>query len=321
MQKKILVVGDPIHELKPGKETTLALIQEAQDRGHDVDFCTSKDICQVNGVVKATVQSMRLTGDFDDYFDMGEARNVRLDRGYDVILMRSNPKGYRRINTSYMLDPLADRVLILNDPRGMRELHGKFFTANFPDFIAPYAIVENEDHFLDFAAKHTDIIVKPVNGYGGAGVARLSAKDLKENGLFERLYSEYGNEPFIVQEYIPAAVKGDKRIILFDGEPVCSILRVPKDASSLANITQGAKSEKTTLTPREEALCAEIGPILRDYGIFFAGIDMLGDYLSEINVISVGTVVPANALYSIKLEEVFWDKLEAKIDTFKAEAA
>ncbi len=321
MQKKILVVGDPIHELKPGKETTLALIQEAQDRGYEVDFCTSQDICQTNGRVVAEVQPMRLTGDLDDYFDMGEKRTQRLDRGYDVILMRSNPKGYRRINTSYMMDPLADRVLILNDPRGMREMHGKFFTANFPDFIVPYAIVEHEGHFTEFVKTHKDVIVKPVNGYGGAGVARLSAKDLQENGLFERLYNEYGCEPFIVQEYIPAAVKGDKRIILFDGEPVCSILRVPKDASSLANITQGATSEKTELTPREQALCAEIGPILRDYGIFFAGLDMLGDYLSEINVISVGTVVPANALYGIKLEELFWDKLEAKIDAFKAEAA
>ena len=317
MSLKFLVIGDPINELKPGKETTLALIGEAQKRGYEVDYCTAKDLCQKNGKVLAEVQSMYLTDDYSAYFKLGEKTIKNLGKAYDSILLRSNPNGYKRMNTSYLLDPLADQVLITNDPRGIREMHGKFFISNFPDFIVPYAIVENAEHFTDFLKQHKDIIIKPLNGFGGKGIQRI--KDVPENpaALFEKLYKDMGEEPIILQEYIPEAAKGDKRIIMFDGEPVCSLLRVPKDENSLANVTQGASLEKTELTLREQALCDEIGPILRDYGLFFVGLDMLGDYLTEINLISVGTIVPANNLYGINLEEKFWDKLEEKLTRFK----
>lgn len=316
MSLNILVIGDPLVELKPGKETTLALIAEAQHRDYTLDYCTATDLCQKNTQVYGYVHSLKVKTDFDDFYDVGTSTIKNL-KHYDIILLRSNPQGYRRINTAYMLDPLADQVFISNDPRGIREAHGKFFTANFPDFIVPYTIVEHAAHFEAFLKDHADVIVKPINGFGGKGVQRLTAPIDDIEQTFENLYKAYNHEPFIVQDYIPDAVKGDKRIILFNGEPVCSLLRVPKDPDSLANITQGASLAKTTLTLREQALCEEIGPILRDYGLFFVGLDMLGDYLSEVNLISVGTIVPANQLYDIKLETTFWDKLEAQYNQFK----
>lgn len=321
MTLRLLVIADPLDELKPGKESTLALILEAQKRGYDVDYCTQEDLFHKNCNVLAEVRSMKLTGNYDDYFDMGEAKIKNLARNYDTILLRSNPGGLKRIETSYMLDPIADSVLITNDPRGIREMHGKTFLSNFPDYIVPYAIVKKESHFADFLSRHNDVIVKPLDGYGGKGVKRIKDHKGPVSELFAELEQSYKGERFIVQEFIPDAVKGDKRIIMFDGQPVCALLRVPKDADSLANVTQGATVEKAELTLREKALCEEIGPILQDYGLFFVGLDMLGDYLSEINLISVGTIVPANALYDIKLEETFLDMLEDKLKSFKQQAA
>ena len=316
MSLKILVTGDPLHELKPRKESTLALVKEAWRRGHHVDYCTPADLGLTNGKILGNVQEMRLTDDYDDYFRMGGPTVKNLEK-YDIILMRSNPKGYKRMNTFYMLDTLADKVFITNDPRGMREMHGKFFITHFSDFIVPYMIAENKVFFENFLQKHKDIIVKPLNGFGGQGVSRIREVPDDIDALYNKLNTEFEGEPFIMQEYIPAATKGDKRIIMFDGEPVCSLLRVPKDENSLANVTQGATLAATEMTLREKALCEELGPILRDYGLFFVGVDMLGDYLTELNVISVGTIIPANNLYGIQLEKTFWGMLEKRYQTWK----
>lgn len=313
----ILFIGDPVPELKPGKETTLALILEAQNRGYAVDYCTAKDLCLTNGRVIGLVRPIKLKDNLDDHIHLGDENAKNLER-YDMIVLRSNPDGYKRMNTAYILDTLADKVFITNDPRGIRELHGKYFISNFPDFIVPYAIVENAGHFEHFLKHHKDVIVKPVNGFGGSGVKRLKEMPKDIAACFDDLYCKYGESPFIVQEYIKDAVKGDKRIIMFGGEPVSCLLRVPQDEDSLANVTQGARVEKCELTLREKALCAELGPIMNDYGLFFVGVDMLGDYLTELNVISVGTVVPANNLYGIKLEETFWDMLIERYNDFKS---
>ncbi|MGM0422135.1 MAG: YheC/YheD family protein [Pseudomonadota bacterium] len=318
MALNILVIGDPVPELKPGKETTLALINEAQTRGYHIDYCTAAELCLQNGKVLGRVREMRLTGDFESYFDLGSPEIKNLAH-YDMILLRSNPDGYKRMNTFYILDALADKVFISNDPRGIREMHGKFFISNFPDFIVPYSICEHPAHFEAFLNRHSDVIVKPVNGFGGKGIVRIKEKPADIEARFNDLYAAYDHEPFILQQYIPDAAKGDKRIIMFDGKPVCSLLRVPKDADSLANVTQGATVEASSLTPREEMLCEELGAVLQDYGMFFVGVDMLGDYLTELNVISVGTVVPANQLYGIKLEETYWDMLENRYNTWTAD--
>ena len=320
MTLKILVIGDPIDELKPEKETTLALIAEATARNHRVDYCTATELCQKTTGVFGNVRQMKLTGNVDDYFDLGDEYIQDLST-YSLIIMRSNPNGYKRMNTSYLLDPLADKVLIVNDPRGMREMHGKFFITNFPEYITPFSIVEHHTHFKDFLNEHDDVIIKPVNGFGGDGIFRLNEKPADPKAKFDEIYQSFGQEPFIMQRYLPEAEKGDKRIIMFDGEPVCSLLRVPKDTNSLANISQGANIEKCDLTEHEKKLCAKIAPILQDYGLFFVGIDMLGDYITEINLISVGTVVPANNLYGIQLEKLFWNKLEEKYRDFKNNVA
>ena len=314
---KILFICDPAQELKPGKETTLALIYEAQNRGFQVDFTTAPQLCLTDGEVIAAVQPITLIDYLDDYIHLGDMRIKNL-LNYDLIVLRSNPNGYKRINTAYLLDTIADKVLISNDPRGIRELHGKYFISNFPDFIVPYAFVEHPLHLENFFKKYDDVVIKPVDGFGGHGVVRQKEKPKDIQRFFDEVYDSYDQSPFIVQPFIKEAVKGDKRIIMFDGEPVCCLLRVPQDADSLANITQGATIQKCELTLREQALCEELGPVLRDYGIFFAGVDMLGDFMTEVNVISVGTLVPANQLYSIKLENLFWDKLLEKHEDFHA---
>lgn len=315
----ILIIGDPVPELKPGKETTLALIFEGQRRGFNIDYCTAKDLCLSNSSVIGLVQSIKLNDDLNKHIELGEQTAKNLER-YDMVILRSNPNGYKRMDTFYILDAIADKVFITNDPRGIRELHGKYFIQNFPDFIVPFAVVQNASHFEHFLNHHNDVVVKPINGFGGDGVRRITDKPKDIQATFQDIYESYDESPFIVQEYIKDAVKGDKRIIMFGGKPVCALLRVPQDSNSLANVTQGASLKKTELTLREKALCAELGPILDSYGLFFTGIDMLGDYLTEINVISVGTVVPANNLYGIKLEETFWDMLLERYEHFKSAA-
>ena len=208
MTLKILFIGDPVAELKPGRETTLALIFEAQRRDMNVDYCTAKDLCLTNGKVIGRVQSITLNDNLNDHIHTAAARMQNL-AAYDIIVLRSNPAGYARIDTSYVLDILADKVLIVNDPRGIREMHGKYFISQLPDFIVPYAFVEHPEHLKVFMDEHKDVIIKPVNGFGGYGIRRVKEKPADINTLFDEIYTEYGNSPFIVQPFIADAVKGD----------------------------------------------------------------------------------------------------------------
>jgi len=302
----------PLENMDPKKETTLLLGAEACLRYPKIYYYTARDLFLENGKACAFARSAKIdSGESNDLHFTGPVEKLDLGR-CDVILMRQNPPvDQEYLLTTYILDYLPPTTHVFNNPKAVRALNGKFFANEFPEYTVPYAMGNRYAVLENFMKDHEDIILKPLVGYGGSGISRIKpGRDPRE--IYNRFRQ---NNPgmFIVQKYIPEAVKGDKRIILFDGDPVAALLRVPPDEDTPANITLGAKIEKTELTAREEALCAALKPRLQELGLFFVGIDMLGDWLAEINIISPGTVRPANNLYNMALEKTFWDKIEQKL--------
>ncbi len=311
MVLKIAIQGDPIRDMHPEKETTFILGLEAELRGHNVKFYRANDLFLEDGKVMANVYDINHQVDPAPKYIKGGSKLTDLST-FDVILTRQAPPvNQRYLATTYILERIQDKVLFVNRPSSVRNCNAKITTTDYPEFIVPYIISNSLPPLKTFFEKHGDIILKPLNDFGGSGIFRLN-KEEEIDSIYSQFRSDY-NSHFMAQKYIPKAVEGDKRIIMFDGEPVCSILRVPKDPSKPANISSGATVEAVGITENEKKLCAELSPMLKKEGLFFTGIDLLGGYLTEVNVVSVGTVKAANDIYKINLAEIFWDKVEAKL--------
>ncbi len=311
MQLRIAIHSCPIKNMNPKKETTLLLGAEACLRYEYIYLYTTADLFLENGKAYAWARKVVIdSGEENNINFISDKEKLLLD-DLDIIFLRPNPPvNQDYLTATYILDHVCSSVMILNSQKSIRNFNGKIFANDFKNYIVPYAIGNNINSLLDFYSIHKDVILKPMNGFGGHGIYRIS-----ENCSPEDIFQQFRQEnkgTFIVQKYIPDAVKGDKRIILFDGEPVAALLRVPAAPDKPANITVGATIAKTEITKKEQELCKEMKPILQDRDLFFVGIDMLGNYLIEINLISPGTVKPANQLYNIELEKIFWDKVEAK---------
>ena len=311
MQLKIALHCCPIENMNPRKETTLLLGAEASVRYKDVYIYTTKDLFLENGKAYAWARKVKIDkGDENNINFLSDNIKLSLDE-LDIILLRPNPPvNQDYLTATYILDHVDASVLIINSQQAIRNFNGKIFANDFPNYITPYAMGNNINTLIEFYEEHHDIILKPMNGFGGHGIHRIT-ENCNPTDIFNK-FRQDNKGTFIVQKYIPEAVKGDKRIILFDGEPVAALLRVPESLDKPANITLGASVEETDITEREHALCQEMKPILQERNLFFVGIDMLGDYLVEINLISPGTIRPANELYGIELEKIFWDKVERK---------
>lgn len=312
MSLKIALHCNAMEEMKHHQYTTPLLGIEAQDRGHALYHYTPEDLFLEDGVVKAHARHLTLSHDPACYYTYGDDIELNLAKDIDIVLLRHDPpfdEDY--MVTTYLLEKISNDVLVTNNPTAIRNIHGKIFTSEFDDFIVPYAIGNSFSVLEKFYNEHNDIILKPLGGYGGYGIIRIKPNAQRLDHTYD-MYKKACSGFFMAQKFIPDADKGDKRITLMDGDPVAAILRVPSEPGALANITAGASVQKTEITDRERALCDKLGPILKDRGLFLVGIDFLGDYLTEINVISPGTLRDTNKLYGIKLEEIFWEKLEAK---------
>lgn len=312
MTLTIALQACPLQNMDPKKETTLLLGAEACKRYDKVYYYTIKDLFLEDGKAYAWARSVHIDeGDENTLHFTGELEKLDLSV-CDVILIRQNPPvNQDYLLTTYILDHLPPTTHLFNNPRSIRNLNGKIFPNEFPEFIVPYAMGSDIKVLMSFLEEHEDVILKPLGGYGGTGIFRI-----QKGSDAEAIYTKYRAENpglFVVQKFIPEAIQGDKRIILFDGDPVSALLRVPPAPDVPANISMGAAIEATEITPHEQKLCAQLGPRLKELGLFFVGIDMLGDYLAEINIISPGTVRPANNLYNSTLEVTFWDKVEQKI--------
>ncbi len=322
MTYKIAIQADSLDILNPKKDSSLLICREIQARGHELFFYTPEDLFLENGTVYAHTGKVTLSENTDEtpYYKQEQLTAIPLST-FDAVLLRKDPPfDIPYILSTYILERAKEQTLILNDPTSIRNMHGKFFALDYPEYVVPYCLCSQFDAFKNFYDTHQDIIIKPLNAHGGKGIVRIKPNATDLQAQFDDYMAEY-NEPFLAQKFIPAATKGDKRIIMFDGEIEAAILRVPADEDSLANISAGGSAQATDITDHERRFCALIKDSLKENNLFFVGVDFLGDYVTEVNVISPGTVLPTNQVYDIHLENAFIDRMEVKIQAHQKQKA
>jgi glutathione synthase len=307
----VAIQMDPIETIDIGGDSTFAMALEAQARGHRLWHYLPRALSLRDGRLTAKARPLTVQAVRGNHFSFAEWETVDLG-AVDVILMRQDPPfdmGY--ITATHLLEHVADRVLVVNDPREVRNAPEKLLVTHYPELMPPTLITSDRDEIRAFRREHGDIIVKPLYGNGGAGVFRIRPDDENLVALLE-VYERMYREPIMIQRYLPEIRQGDKRIILVEGEPVGAVSRVPSEGEARANLHVGGRAQKTMLTEREREICARIGPDLRATGQIFVGIDVIGDYLTEINVTSPTGIHEINRLDGVKIEAVLWDAIETR---------
>lgn len=286
--KRLLVVMDPIEAIKPAKDSTLAMLLAAQRRGWEVLYAEQKDLSLRDGVAMGRLAPLKVRDATSGWFDRGEAQIGRLG-DCNVILMRKDPPfDTEYIYSTYILERARDQgARVVNDPRGLRDVNEKVYTAWFPQCCAPTLITRDMADMGAFLREHGKVVCKPLHGMGGRSIFVVEQGDKNRNVVFETL-TDYGARYAIVQRYLPEIVTtGDGRILLVDGEPVpFSLQRIPDSNDNRGNLAAGARAESRALTERDRWLCAQIAPRMRAAGMLFVGLDVIGEFVTEINVTS-----------------------------------
>ncbi|MEE2998589.1 MAG: glutathione synthase [Pseudomonadota bacterium] len=312
MALKVAIQMDPIDSIDISTDSTFVLALEAQLRGYELYHYLPKDLALTDGRVFATASTLKVRPKIGDHFTLGTKNIIDLAE-VDVILMRQDPPfDLSYITATHLLEHLHPKTLVVNDPTQVRNAPEKIFITHFPDLMPPTLITSNKKQIRNFRTEYQDIIIKPLFGNGGAGVFHVKQDDENFNSLLEMFGNVY-REPIIVQRYEPAVRNGDKRIILIDGEPAGALNRIPAQGESRSNLHVGGTAEKCTLTKREKEICKSIGPTLKERGLVFVGIDVIGDYLTEINVTSPTCLQEINRFNEVKLESKIWDKIIEKL--------
>ncbi len=311
MPLKIAVQMDHVRSVGIAGDTTFALCLEAQRRGHSLFHYTPDRLSLHDGRVFARLEAMTVRDEAGNHFTLGEPERADLAE-MDVVLLRQDPPfDMNYITTTHILERIHPKTLVVNDPAWVRNSPEKVFVTEFADLTPPTLITKDPAEVAAFRREHGDIIVKPLYGNGGAGIFHLREDDRNLSSLLE-MFGQMFREPFIVQRYLKEVRAGDKRILLIDGEPVGAINRVPAEHDSRSNMHVGGRAEKTELTPRERDICAAIGPALRERGFLLVGIDVIGDFLTEINVTSPTGVREVKRFGGADIASLFWDKVEEK---------
>ena len=302
---------DPIGAVNIDADSTFRIALEAQERGHSLFYYTPDRLSYQEGRVMARgwpIEVRRVKG---DHVTFGPEREVDLST-FDIVWLRQDPPfdmGY--ITTTHLLEMIHPKTLVVNDPAWVRNSPEKLLVLSFPDLTPPTAIARDLPTLRAFRERHGDIILKPLYGNGGAGVFKLSMNDGNLASLFE-LFTGFSREPLIVQKYLPEVTKGDKRVILVDGECVGAINRVPAAGETRSNMHVGGRPEPVALTDRDREICARIGPMLREKGLVFVGIDVIGDWLTEINVTSPTGIQELERFDGTNAAGLIWDALERR---------
>ena len=292
-------------------DSTFVLALEAQRRGHALFHYGPSDLSFKDGRVLARAQEMRVERKAGAHFTLGAAQTLDL-AGRDVVMMRQDPPfDMAYITATHLLEHIHPQTLVVNDPIEVRNAPEKLFVTKFEGLMPPTLITSDMRQILEFRAEHKDIIVKPLFGNGGAGVFHLKPDDENLSSLME-MFTKASREPVIVQRYLPEVREGDKRIILVDGEAAGAINRVPASGEARSNMHAGGKPVPSKLTRRDEEICEMIGPSLRERGLVFVGIDVIGDYLTEINVTSPTGLQQIARFDNVHLETRIWDRIEAR---------
>jgi len=311
MTLKVAVQMDPIDRINVRGDSTFAMLLEAKKRGHRLSYYTPDRLALLDGKVFATVAGLDVRDIAGDHFTLSESRRVALDE-FDVVLLRQDPPfDLAYITSTHLLERIHPKTLVVNDPASVRNAPEKMLVTEFPQLMPPTLITRDLAEIKAFRAAHSDIVMKPLYGHGGGGVFRITRDDLNFGSLYDMFATTF-REQWVIQKFLPAVKEGDKRILLVDGEFAGAVNRVPAADDLRSNMVRGGSPKETELTPREREICKTIGPMLRERGMIFVGIDVIGDLLTEINVTSPTGIRAVKNLGGPDAAALIWDKIEAK---------
>jgi glutathione synthase len=302
---------DPIDRINVRGDSTFAMLLEAKKRGHRLSYYTPDRLALLDGKVFATVAGLDVRDIAGDHFTLSESRRVALDE-FDVVLLRQDPPfDLAYITSTHLLERIHPKTLVVNDPASVRNAPEKMLVTEFPQLMPATLITRDLAEIKAFRAAHSDIVMKPLYGHGGGGVFRITRDDLNFGSLYDMFATTF-REQWVIQKFLPAVKEGDKRILLVDGEFAGAVNRVPAADDLRSNMVRGGSPKETELTPREREICKTIGPMLRERGMIFVGIDVIGDLLTEINVTSPTGIRAVKNLGGPDAAALIWDKIEAK---------
>lgn len=309
------VIMDPIASITPYKDSTLAMMLEAQQRGWDLYYLTPNQLYLAQGKVRTQAQKVRVMDDNQNWYQLADMEDVSITK-FDIVLVRQDPPvDSNYLYCTYLLD-MAEKegVLVSNKPSSVRDCNEKLFATQFPQCTTPTLVTSSSELLRGFVAEHQDTIMKPLDGMGGSNIFRVAHGDPNLSVIAEVL-TEHGTTPIMIQRYIPEIVDGDKRILMINGEPVdYALARIPQQGETRGNIAAGGRGEGRELTERDRWICAQVGPALKQKGLHFVGLDVIGDYLTEINVTSPTCIRELDAIYDINIAADLLDFLENQLD-------
>ena len=311
MSLAVAIQMDPVNTININGDSTFVLALEAQRRGHGLYHYLPQDLSLIDGRLTAKMRPAIFQRDPELPAKLGAPERIDL-AALDIVLMRQDPPfDMAYITATYLLEHVHPETLVVNDPVEVRNAPEKLFVTHFADLLPPTLITRSREDIVAFRAEQQDIIIKPLYGNGGAGVFHLSPEDENLTALLE-MFELTTREPWVIQKYLPAVRQGDKRIILVEGEPVGAINRVPQAGEARSNMHVGGRALKAGLTAREIEICQAIGPTLKERGLLFVGIDVIGDYLTEVNVTSPTGLQEINGFDGVCLEARIWDAIETR---------
>ena len=310
----LAVIMDPIQQIKIHKDSTFAMMLEAQRRGWLITYLQPQDLSQHQGRTYASGHLIQVMDEPNSWYQLGEPQHQPLDH-YSMVLMRQDPP----FDTEYLYvthllqQPAEAGTLVVNHPRALRETNEKLVTGRFPELTPPNLVSRSIPAFQQFIDQHQDVILKPLDGMGGASIYRVRQDDPNRNVILETI-TAHGRHTAMAQTYIPDICKGDKRILVIDGEPVpYALARIPADGETRANLAAGGRGEGVPLSNRDRQIVATVAPYLRAHGILFAGLDVIGDYLTEINITSPTCIRELDTLYQLNIAGQLFDCLVKKM--------
>ena len=314
MTRRLGVVMDPIASINYKKDSTLAMLWAAADRGWEIFYMEQGDLYLEQGVPRATMRPLEVFRDSSAWYRLGES--ARTDLGeLDVILMRKDPPfNNEYIYSTYMLESAQDYgVLVVNDPQSLRDCNEKMFATQFPQCCPPLLVSRNLEQLREFHAQHDDVVFKPLDGMGGSMIFRVQSGDPNLNVILETL-TGHGESTIMAQRYLPEISDGDKRILIIDGKPVdYALARIPSAGEGRGNLAAGGKGEARPLTDRDRWICSEVAESLRERNLLFVGLDVIGDYLTEINVTSPTCIREIDNAYNVGIAELLMDSIEHRL--------
>ena len=315
MAIKLGVIMDPIHAIKFEKDSTLAMLSEAQKRRYQIYYIEQKDLFSQQGKSYASMRPLKVFDDKANWFNLGGPEVIPLGE-LDVILMRKDPPfDMNFIYTTYLLDEAEKSgCLVVNKPQSLRDCNEKFFATEFPQCCPELLVSQDHSRILDFIKQYKDVVVKPLDGMGGQSIFRIKQGDPNTNVILETLTDD-GQIPIMTQVFIPKVSAGDKRILLIDGEPVSSgLLRIPAKGELRGNLAAGGTGKVAPLTDRDYWICEQVAPTLVAKGLIFVGIDVIGDYLTEINVTSPTCIREIDKATGLNISSTLMDCIELKLN-------